>query len=229
MNDLQRDTIPFLPIAGTWAWRGSSAGQWYHPASPWSNFMVAHGFHTLTGPDGRGFVWSTDVNGQQFWRRWFGRKPHTTDWEAGGQNLLDWLVPPLAPDRRQPPTQTHLIAHSHGLQVVLFACAAGLKVNNLISVGSPVREDLMAVGQLARRNISYWQHFHSDCSDRWQWLGEIGDGRVGVVRRHPLADLNHDLMSVGHSGILTNPDLFPAWRPALDIVRLRHGRSDFPT
>lgn len=72
------------------------------------------------------------------------------------------------------------------------------------------------------------QHFHSDRSDRWQWLGEIGDGRVGVVRRHPLADLNHDLMGAGHSGILNNPELFPAWRPALDIVRLRHGRSDFP-
>jgi hypothetical protein len=219
--------IPILAIPGTWAWRGSSDGQWYDPSSPWSAYIRGHGFDHLRGPDRRPFVWTTDVNGQQFWRRWFGRKPCTTDWQCGGQNLYAWLVPPLAPDRCQPPSMTHLVAHSHGLQVALFACADGLKVNTLISIGSPVRSDMIEVARRARPNIGYWLHLHSDGSDRMQWFGEIGDGAFRIVRAHPLADINHALPEVGHSEILNDSRRFSSvWPYALDIIKQRHGRSD---
>lgn len=219
--------IPYLPIGGTWSWRGSSRGQWYDQASPWTAFMRASGFDPLCGPDGRGFIWTTDINGANIFSRLFGGREDTVDWQAAGMNLLDWLVPPLAPDRRQRPCETHLVAHSHALQVVLFACADGLKVHNLISVGSPVRADMMAVADRARKNIAYWQHFHSDRSDRMQWLGEFGDGHRGVVRQHPLADLNIPLAGAGHSGILNDPTRFICWRDALAIVKESHGRPDY--
>lgn len=222
--------IPFLAIPGTWGWNGSSDGQWHDPSSPWSAYMRGQGFEHLRGPDRRPFVWTTDVNGEQFWRRWFGKKPKINDWQAGGHNLFAWLVPPLAPDRRQPPERTHLIAHSHGLQLVLFACADGLKVNTLISIGSPVRADMLEVARRARPNIGYWLHLHSDCSDRMQWLGELGDGALRIARAHPYADVNHALPKVGHSRILNDSHLFPViWPGPLDIIRLRHGRHDFDT
>ena len=219
--------IPFLAIAGTWAWRGSSTGQWYDLASPWSAYMRGQGFEHLRGPDRRPFVWSTDVNGWQFWRRWVGQAATTNDWQAAGHNLFAWLVPPLAPDRCQPPAMTHVIAHSHGLAPCLFACADGLKVNTLISIGSPVRADLLEVARRARPNIGYWVHLHSDASDRWQWLGEIGDGALGIVRAHPSADLNWAIPHVGHAQVLTDSRLFTrVWPQTLDIIRSRHGRTD---
>lgn len=218
--------IPILAIPGTWGWRGSSDGQWYDPSSPWSAYLRGQGFDHLRGPDRRPFVWTTDLNGQQAWRRLFKKKPDTIDWQCGGQNLYAWLVPPLAPDRCQPPAMTHLIAHSHGLQVALFACADGLKVNTLISVGSPVRSDMIDVWKRARPNIGYWLHLHSDYTDRWQWFGAIGDGALGIVRAHPMADLNHALPGVGHSEILTDSRLFSkVWPYALDIIKQRHGRT----
>lgn len=220
--------IPILAIPGTWGWRGSSAGQWYDPASPWSAFLRSRGLdhlHVLRG-DHRPFVWTTDVNGQQFWRRWFGLAPKVNDWQVAGINLYAYCVPPLAADRCVPPEELHIVCHSHGLQGVLFACAEGLRVNTLISVGSPVREDLFPVADRARPHIGFWWHFYSDGSDRWQWLGEIGDGHFGRVRRHPFADMNVGLPNAGHTGILTNPALFDdAWSGPIDLIGARHGRA----
>lgn len=219
--------IPFLAIPGTWGWRGKSDGQWYDLASPWSAFMFGQGFEHLRGPDRRPYVWSTDVNGEQFWRRWFGKSPNVTDWQAAGCNLYAWLVPPLAPQYRQPIETTHLIVHSHGLQVALFACAEGLKVNTLISVGSPVRSDMLDVARRARPNIGFWLHLHSDGSDRFQWLGEVGDGGLGIVRNHPFADQNNTYPGVGHTGILNDARLFnDIWPGPLDLIRARNGRTN---
>lgn len=220
--------IPFIAVAGTWAWKGSSAGQWYDAGSPWSARMRLRGFehqHLLVG-DARPFVWTTDLNGQQFWRRWFGRSPNLNDWQAAGHNLLNYCVPAIAPDRRIRPCDLHVIAHSHGLQPILFACADGLRINTLVSVGSPVRADMLEAAQRARRNIGCWWHFYSDFTDRWQWLGEVGDGRLGVVRQHQLADHNIALPGVGHSNILTDIRLFTeVWSGPLNLIRSRHGRD----
>lgn len=225
--------IPFLAVPGTWAWNGSSAGQWYDPHSLWSVAMRQRGFehqHLLIG-DPRPFVWSTDINGQQFWRRWFGFAPKVNDWQAAGHNLYAYCVPAVAPDRRVPSSHLHVIAHSHGLQVVLFACADGLKINTLVSVGSPVRADLLDVARRARPNIRFWWHFHSDATDRWQWLGETGDGKWqwpwAVDRTHPFADQNVGLPGVGHSNILHDTRIFnEVWAGPLDLIRRHHGKPD---
>src|ERR1044072_9346137 len=128
--------IPFLAIGGTWSWNGSSKGQWYDPSSPFSANMRLRGFEHLQLLLGDGWliVWDTDVNGNQFWRRLIGKKPSTQGWQAAGINLYDYCVPPFAPERRVPSANLHVIAHSHGGQVILFAAADGLRINTLITV-----------------------------------------------------------------------------------------------
>lgn len=220
--------IPFLAIGGTWSWNGSSKGQWYDAGSPWSANMRARGLehhHLLTG-EARPFVWSTDINGQQFWRRWFGKAPDVNDWQAAGHNLLNYCVPAIAPECRIEPSQLHVICHSHGLQPVLFACADGLKINTLISIGSPVRADMVEATRRARPRIAFWWHFHSDTTDRWQWLGAIGDGSFGIARRQPFADQNVMVPGVGHSNILNDMRIFDqVWGGPIDLIRSRHGRD----
>jgi len=193
-------------VAGTFSWNGSDRGDWYAPGSPFAVFLASRGVEPLFGvrPDGpHPFTWSTELGG-------IGGRGRVV-WQAAGVNLFNYLVPPLCPDRQLPSAETNLIAHSHGLQVVLFAAAAGLNINTLISVGSPVRRDMWATAVTARLNIRHWLHIHSDQSDRWQWLGELFDGHLGIVREHPLADQNDFVPVVGHSELLRNPEHFHHW------------------
>ncbi len=224
--------IPFIAIGGTWAWNGSSRGQWYDPGSPWSANMRARGLehHHLYSGAPRPFVWTTDLEGNQWWRRLIGKPADVTEWQAAGQNLFAYCVPPIAPGVQIAACNLHIIAHSHAAQVVAFACADGLRVNTLITVGSPIRADMLQVYRRARANIGFHWHFHSDSSDRFQWLGAFGDGRIGIVRRHPFADQNVGLPGVGHSDILNNMRLFAdVWSGPIDLIRSRHGRSEFTT
>lgn len=213
-------------MAGAWSTKGS-------------NFMahaVKRGLAAEEG-DGRPFVWSTDLNGFQFWRRLLGRKPGINDWIAGAENLHAWAIPPMAPTWGIPANQTNVITHSHGLQVAIIAAAHGLKIHTLIDVCGPVRHDIIEdYGKAARENIGYWIHCYTPGdSDPWQVLGGLGDSDVGSVRRHPLASTiagrgeNYSLSAkCGHSGVLNNPALFSELNSALQIMVDRHGRDDIP-
>lgn len=220
--------IPFIAIGGTWAWDGSALGQWYDQDSPWSANMRARGLehHHLLYGDPRPFVWSTDLDGAP-WRRWLGMKPKMNDWQAAGHNLFAYCVPPRAPQYRIPPSELHIIAHSHALQVVSFAAADGLRINTLITVGSPIRKDMYEVYERARVNIGFHWHFCSDGTDTMQWLGELGDGAFGIIRKHPCAQQNVMIPKVGHSGILHDMEHFADhWNGVIDLIRERHGRTD---
>src|SRR5690606_28459077 len=101
---------------------------------------------------------------------------------------------------------------------VLIAAALGLRIRTLVSIMSPVREDLwirrfdgtrIEVLPEARKNIDFWMHLHTDGSDRWQKCGVIGDGRFDMktVRAHPWAvregaGMNYFIENVGHSRML---------------------------
>jgi hypothetical protein len=217
-------TIPYVVVPGTGAW----ADTWYRPPSPWYEMMKSAGFEPVSS-GGRPFVWTTNVTGYKFWRRWFGSRFLTDqhrDWEAGGVNLYAWVVPPLAPQLRVPPLETHVIAHSHGLQVALYACSHGLKIQTLISIGSPIRHDMAEVARLARPNIRFWLHIYSDDSDRWQWFGEVGDGALGIVRESPFADVNQCVPRSGHSKILNDPTWFHVWPQWQEMIRGYHGLTE---
>jgi hypothetical protein len=195
-------------VAGTNAWDNDHDVDWYVPGHPFGRMLRDHTLEVLTdGP--LPFIWSTDLDGVVW-----DRKGHT-DWAAGGAALSYFI-------RMLGDTHPDIIAHSHGLQVVLYAIVNhGLKVNRLISVGSPVREDMEKIAQLARPYIHTWLHIHSDGSDKWQWFGEVFDGHTGIVREHPLADTNDFVPKVGHSELLRNPQTYHFWEEKgwLDLLK----------
>lgn len=215
--------IPILAVAGTHGWDGSSAGQWYDPATgPLMTYWRANGFTPRVGEDGDGFCWPTVVDGVGFGNR-------LRVWKASAENLIDWCVPAIARDRRIPGCELHIAAHSHGLQPVLIACAGGLQVNVLISFGSPARADVLkAYGKAARPNIGHWVHVYHDGFDFWQAIGEAFDGNVGIERQQLLADINWKVPGVGHTGALADPRWFPrVWPQLFDTIKDRHGRPDY--
>jgi len=197
-------------VAGTHAWRPDKP-DWFMAGQPFYSFLQANGVQPVDA-DNRPFCWCTDLGGVGF------GDDDLAVWLAGGQNLFAYIVPPLCPDKRIPPRETNLIAHSHGMQIALVACAAGLKVNTLITVGGPVRDDMKAVAAAARPNIARWLHLYSDAHDYMQLLGELFDGGWKrwlkfdrFQRQHPLADRN-EFMPEGHSAVLEDPGLFQLWQ-----------------
>jgi hypothetical protein len=190
-------------IAGTHEWDGGEPTGWHVPGSPFVEFIQAQGIQPVFA-DNRPYLWSTGLGGVGI-----GNKDLAV-WEAAGINLLAYCVPPLCPERRIPANDLLVITHSHGLQVALYAFAYGLK-GRLIDVSGPVRKDMRVIAEAARPNIRSWTHIHSDQSDRWQWLGELFDGHLGIVRKHPLADRNSLVAGVGHSELLNDPTLFHHW------------------
>lgn len=215
------DVTYYLPIAGTHAYRSASTrANWYHHESAFAAFVGARGLAHLCPT--RPFHWTTDLNGHRFWRRWIGKSSTAKDWEVGGLNLWAYLQPPVV-GAVVPLERCNIIAHSHGLQVVLFAAAMGCKIRRLISIGSPVRADLDAIAVDARKNIEHWTHVHSDHGDRLQWLGTIGDGVLGIVREHPHAHRNICVPGVAHTRLLNDEKQFHWWDDVGLINTLRGG------
>lgn len=199
---------PYLTVPGTWSRGESGQPQWWEAGSPFTRFMASQGWWLLTLDHA---IWTGDLEGGPMERyllfRWIDRGGWHRDWRHGGEVLAHAL---LAHVERGTAT---VIAHSHGLQVVLYALAdhPDVEIPALVSVGSPVREDMRAVAAGARPRIGRWLHRHADWSDRWQWLGASGDGLLRIRRRHPLADRNDGVRGVGHSRLLSDPTAYHYW------------------
>ncbi len=192
-------------IPGTDAWDNDDRVEWYTSTSSFASMLLTYGIPVYFG-DGRPFVWSTRLGGIWGLDMWNSHERLAT-WSAAGINLFDYVVPVETRQASEDVTKSdvNLIVHSHALQVALFALAAGLRVRTMISVGSPIRKDVAAATLGARANVDYWLHIHSDHSDSMQWLGEIGDGWFGIIRKAPLADRNDSVKGVGHSLLLRDP------------------------
>lgn len=170
--------------------------QWWQPGSPFSQLLAKNDCLPVRLEP---FYWSSDVDGTKFWPwQWF-RKDNHRDWRGAAWAFIYYM-------RDIPLEERNVIAHSHGLQVVLYAASYGLKVNRLISVMSPVRADMEPTAYAALPNIGAWLHIHSDSSDKMQVFGSIFDGRWGIHRTHPLATNLH-LPKVGHSTILKSTNM----------------------
>lgn len=202
----------YLPVPGTWGEQRGAAVQWFAPTSPLSSFLDARGLTNLNAKADRPFYWSTDLDV-------FADNHYA--WQGAGEALLAFLVPPFDPTHRAiPARETVIVSHSHGLQVVLYAAAAGLKIDRFLDIAGPVRQDMLAIAKLARPNIHRWLHVHSDWHDYMQILGELLAGNW-PVRQHPLADQNVGVPKVGHSGLLYDAEYFPLWQSdgLLDFLR----------
>jgi hypothetical protein len=177
----------YVAIAGTWAQHDEEFDpwlDWWHPDSHWSNEMRSLGMEPLR-PDP--FVWSTDLDGTILQKIFQHRR--YADWIAAAHALKFY-------------TQGHedfvLISHSHGGQVALLGCKLGVKAGALITISTPVRDDVL--DETAFVAPKPWIHTYSGW-DKMQWLGELFDGIFGIRRQMPGAiNLKYDL---GHSGLLT--------------------------
>lgn len=192
--------VVLIPGTGSW---DNLEGQldWFHPQHAFAKMLQAEGVNLLFD-EHLPFIWTTDLDGVPLLDR-----KRDTDWAAGGAALCYFAKMHGVED------SIDAIAHSHAIHVVLFAAAHhGIKFRKLITMGSPVRKDMMNLAKVARQNIKEWIHIHSDSSDRWQWLGTIFDGRLGVRREHPLADKNVFVPKVGHSELLRNSANYAVWK-----------------
>jgi hypothetical protein len=192
-------------IPGTW----SSSDEWWRASSSFARFLQLNGFE-LIGAE-RPFTWTTSVNGLLSLRK--GGK--FIDWKTGGDNLYAYLEPPISNIPLVSVNERNLIAHSHGGQVVRFALAAGLQINNLVTIGTPVRDDMRPIWEKALLNIKgHWTHITSSSviDNWWSWVGALFDGHLGLQWEFDFPGVrNIDVANIGHSRILYNPDYFHLW------------------
>jgi pimeloyl-ACP methyl ester carboxylesterase len=192
--------IRFIAVAGTHAMNRGDA-EWDNPDSPLTLFLRANGVSPLTVSPLKRYAWSTAIDGLD--------KTNGT-WDAAGRALAHYIVPPLAEKSLLPPKETFIIAHSHGGNVVAYACGKyGLKVNGLITVATPVRDDLHDLYEAASCNIERHLHLYAGWRDYMQILGSIMDGSWGIHRKMPYA--KNKKMPGGHGNILRDPKLFEYW------------------
>jgi hypothetical protein len=205
-------------VPGTWAWRGlRTRGEWYQRGDPeqptFCDWLGEQGIDVLSRRSP--FIWSTRVNGVP-WSRY-------RDWEAAAVSFSQYMDPAIVDTGVSVPLEhRNVIAHSHALQPILFACAyLGTTLNRLITVSSPIRRDMALAAVAARPNIRYWLHLHSDWTDRTQWFGELWDGAFRIKRRAEWsapqgivasANLSVRVPGVGHSGLLRRPSCWPLWQ-----------------
>jgi hypothetical protein len=193
---------PYIAVQGTHGWdEDPNVFQWWESLSP---FAVALGKLGCVPLDlSLFFEWSTNLDGLLLSKK--------TTWKAGGK-ALRYYVGDQFPEGL-PYEKRNLIAHSHGGQCVFYAAAEGLRIRNLITVGTPVRGDMAAVVNTARPNIGYWLHICDTKHDFTSIAGAIFDGRVKVEHQFALADANDNCrdLGIGHSEILNETARFGLW------------------
>lgn len=230
--------IPYTAIRGTWGYRGLfDQNHWATHGSPVTQYLEGHGLRLLTDSRGRGFTWTTALDGWQITRRIFGKPTDISDWEVGAACLCDYYLPPsVDPMYHVPGSKVIVLAHSHGANPAIIAAALGLKINVLVTVSSPVRVDVLRkYGREARPNIGYHLHYWSD-GDRLQAAGGAGDGHYGIIREYafseqhaPIYACNQNVRlprAADHSGLLHEPSWFSELLTAVDIIKTRYGRDD---
>lgn len=202
--------IPYVTVRGTWG-DGKLYNQFDVPGTAWTEYMKARELYHIGGH--RPFRWTTDLE--------------RNDRAVAGANLYAYIVPPLAPQFAVPPTETHVITYSFGLDVALHAAAQGLRIQTLITIGGPVRRDMMSIAEEARRNIYQWICVHS--RDDWtQQFGTWFDREWNPFRPtpvHPLADSGIELpRAAGHGGAFYEEKWFDlVWgRICIPAIRRNH-------
>lgn len=208
----------YVPVAGTGGWNdtGAPKRRWWQKGSNFAGFMA--GINCIMLYPDQPFIWSTDLGGIQFWRRWpiwFGtvaRLRDHRDWVAAGENLERYLN---ALGHPEPYENRNVIAHSHGGQVVFYACAFGLKIRNLITVATPDRADMDETIRAARPNIGFWAHICDSRADSIASWGQFGDGSLRRDRTFNVPELRPDvrvqISGISHSRILSDSTKIPLW------------------
>lgn len=204
----------YSPVHGTWARKERHLPTaWYNPTAEFARYHAQFGIvHSC--PD-EPFTWDGRINGAQGWRRWFSNNTGDhLDWVTSG-DALRW-------HSRARGVADIYYGHSHGGNVLGYACANGLRIKVLVTIATPVRKDMEAVWKLARPNIGYWIHLHAMGDDWMQLFGQIGDGiwsparqmiyRDKTGRVTVAADQNYGLPLIQHSRMVSDPTCMPMWK-----------------
>jgi hypothetical protein len=187
----------YIPVHGTWAIDEDEIA-WWKETGPFSQFAKRH---NIIQHNYFPFIWSSDLNGA--WYNFLSQKLKHSDWIAGGWSLYYYL-------ESVPVHNRNIIAHSHGLQVVLYCAMFGMNINTLISVCSPIRNDMGEIAEMARPKIGKWLHIY-DKWDKTQFLGGFGDGRWLKSREATIADENFKVDKINHSEILKKDEKMHLW------------------
>jgi len=196
-------TTQLVFVSGTWG------SDWAHAESPFCQMLEAKDFAPI-----RFQGWTENLDGvPNILSK--GRKHR--DWIAGGYALAYFLSRLDYLDR-------NLIAHSHGINPVLYAPAlTKIKIRRLISICSPVRADMDATATEAVTCIERWRHVASIDWDFMQWAGEMLDGHLQLTRerRWRQATENVYIKGIGHSNLF-KPPWFDRWEQdgMLDMLRV---------
>jgi hypothetical protein len=171
-------------VPGTW---DDAPDAWWRPGSAFTQALTTAGHEVVALPP-----WTLELDGV------LGR--HDT-WIEGGHRLAMALV---AYRDAMVPIQG-IIAHSHGGQIALyalaFAASAGVSLDRLVTLGTPVRGDMEAFYRRARPGIGRWTHVYGG-SDWWAILGALGDGALRVLRAMPDADVNRFVPEAAHRALV---------------------------
>lgn len=158
---------PTVIVEGTW--ERKYAGGWADGDSKFVKAAVESGVVFVDRNDP--FKWDTALDG--IWGK-------NSSWISAAAELR-WYV-----HHKTSGEAVNIIAHSHGGQVVALALSQGLRVSNLITVATPVREDILPFWEKGAPNLKRWVHIHSDAwRDRWQVSGSFFDGYFGLKKRMP--------------------------------------------
>lgn len=192
--------MKYIAIAGTGA---GNKLDWHLPTSDLSKFFLLQGLEQLETNPLKRYMWSTKLDGID---------SVNETWDAAGRALAHYIAPPLLGESLVKPEDTYCIAHSHAGNVVAYACGKyGLKINGLITVGTPIRKDLYEIYQAAVPNISRHLHIYAGWRDYWQILGSLFGGQFGIHRKHPFTVHNEQVPGGNHGSILRDPKFFPLW------------------
>lgn len=188
-NPFEKNT-PTILIDGTWGEKESRS--WIDDGSGFVVEALIHGVNVIDLKEP--FLWSTALDGYspKFWKK---NHNHMV-WASWGRALLYYA------HWKAPGVPVNLIAHSHGGQVAAYALNYGLKVNQLITIATPVRADMAKIWTAGRPNVKSHLHIHTGKRDMMQWLGELGDGRFGIYRRMAPPAHNHEHKGHTHSSLL---------------------------
>lgn len=191
----------YIPVQGTHSWdEDPNSFQWWENLSALSQYLKSLGLCHVN--EMLPFQWSTALDGiftkHEAWK--------------GAARALQYYIGEQFP-KGLPMEKRNILAHSHGGQVVFYACAFGLHIRNLVTVGTPVRADMEAVVRLARPNIENWLHICDSRHDLISIAGALFDGRIRIEHCFDLADRNDDCrtLDISHSRILNDPLKFGLW------------------
>lgn len=222
----------YIPIQGTWSWRddprsagirtlnrAASVPEWWQRGSLHASAMEQLDCFIFDPTDP--FVWSTMLDGV-----WPFRSRRRV-WRDAGYHLAQYVA-----HKNIPFEARNFIVYSHGLQPMLYALWYGLEARNIISISSPLREDVLSDVNAEPKprwsTLGSYTSWTYVCDSRFDLTRESGswfDGRFGPAEvRGDVTVLK--IAGIGHGGLLHDRQWIVKLWPSLRWLLRADSRVD---